>query len=591
VPELSRRRRLAVLGISCFSLLIVGLDDTVVSIALPTIARGLHASVSGLQWVADGYTMVLASLVILGGATADRFGRRRIFRVGLAVFTVASALCSLAPSLGWLIAFRVLQAAGGSMLNPVAVSIISGVFTGRAQRERAIAVWVGMFGLGMALGPTLGGVLVGTVGWQGIFWVNIPVGICAIVLTSLFVPESRAAAPRRPDPVGQVLVIAALSSLVYAIIEGAYTDWRAPVIRALFIAAGAALAVLAAWELRRRDPLIDPRHFRSRSFTAAVLIGISSFADLGGFLFLASIYLQDARGFSAVNAGLRMLPTAAAMAVCPSLAAWLTARTGSARLPLFIGGLALMLSTNMMARLTGSSADTYLLETFGLFGVGMGMINSQITVAAVAGMPPGQAGLASGIASACRQVGQALGVAVAGSLLTAKAHGLTRAAFTLASHSAWHLLFWCASVVVICGLATTRTRARHAKASARRGRPSQQHVPHPDPQDPPHHPSQTLPQPLPQRSPRPRVTQGAPASPESQSVWTPRSLMNMDRGMEPPADPELGAVFPGSKLSRTDGGLRPAVTTRSSVAPGGRCRSGPAGARGRTSRQAPATGS
>lgn len=170
----------------------IGLDDTIVSIALPTMARSLHTSVSGLQWIADGYTMVLASLLIFGGATGDRFGRRRVFRIGLAVFTAASALCSLAPSLGWLITFRVLQAVGGSMLNPIAVSIISGAFTNRTQRSRAIAIWVGMFGLGMAMGPELGGLLVGTVGWRGIFWVNVPVGLAAIVLTTLYVPESRA---------------------------------------------------------------------------------------------------------------------------------------------------------------------------------------------------------------------------------------------------------------------------------------------------------------------------------------------------------------------------------------------------------------
>ena len=181
-----------------------------------------------------------------------------------------------------------------------------------------------------------------------------------------------------------------------------------------------ALVVLAGWEVRRKEPLIDLRYFRSPSFTAAVLIGICAFADLGGFLFLTSIYLQDVRGSSVLQAGLYLLPTAAAMAVCPSVATWLTSKTGGARLPLLIGGLALMFSTNMMSRLTGSSSDTCLLVTFGLFGVGMGMVNSQISVAAVAGMPTGQAGLASGIASASRLLGQALGVAVAGSLLTAR---------------------------------------------------------------------------------------------------------------------------------------------------------------------------
>jgi EmrB/QacA subfamily drug resistance transporter len=512
VPELSRQRRLAVLAISCLSLLMIGLDDTIVSIALPTIARDFHASISGLQWIADGYTLVLASLLIFGGTTADRFGRRRVFQVGLAVFTAASALCSLAPDLRWLIAFRVLQAVGGCMLNPVAVSIISSVFPDKADRARAIAVWVGMFGLGMALGPTVGGVLIAAVGWRGIFWVNVPVGLCGIALTSKFVPESRASDARRPDSIAQGLVVVILGALVYTIIEGAYTDWRAATIQAVFIVACVAVAVLVAWELRRKEPLIELRHFRDRSFIAAVMIGVCAFADLGGFLFLTSLYLQDVRGSTVIHAGLQLLPTAAAMAVCPSLAAWAAARTGSPRLPLLIGGLALMLSTYLMARLGGSTAESQLLLTFGLFGVGMGLVNSQISVAAVAGMPASQAGLASGIASTSRQVGQALGVAVSGSMLTAQAHGVMHRGFILTSPLAWHLLFGCASAVVICGLLTTRARARHAMARTpfRRGRPPAHRVPH--------HPRRAVP-PLPRRTPPPSPSPGTRSGVGGDPVW------------------------------------------------------------------------
>jgi EmrB/QacA subfamily drug resistance transporter len=506
VPEFSRKRRLAVLGISCLSLLMVGLDDTTVSIALPTISRSLNASVSGLQWIADGYTMVLASLLIFGGATGDRFGRRRVFRIGLVAFTVGSALCSLAPSLGWLIACRVLQAVGGSMLNPVAVSIISSVYTDRRQRARAISVWVGMFGIGMALGPVAGGVLVSTVGWRGIFWVNIPVGLCAIALTML-VPESRGPESRKPDWAAQVLVIVILASFVYAIIEGAYTDWRATTIRGLFGVAIVASAVLVVWELRRKDPLIDLRYFRSPTFTAAVAIAVCAFADLGAFLFLTSIYLQEVQGFSVIVAGLHMLPTAVAMAICPSLAAWVTAKTGSVRLPLLIGGLLLMLSTYLMSRFTMTSANDKLLLTFGLFGIGVGMVNSQISVAAVAGMPPGQAGLASGIASASRQVGQALGVAVAGSLLTEKAHGRLHA-FTLASHSVWHLLFWSSFVAVAGGLISRRAPARHAKTGEFRVRSFEERQGGSRP------PGHTQPVILPEPTPEP--------APELESVWIPR---------------------------------------------------------------------
>ena len=435
---------------------IVGLDNTIVNVALPTIARGLSASVSGLQWIVDGYTMVLASLVMLAGATADRFGRRRVFQAGLTVFTVSSALCSVAPSLGWLIAFRVFQAIGGSMLNPVAVSIISSVFQGRAERAWAIGIWISMFGVSMALGPVLGGLLTGTAGWRSIFWVNVPVGLAAIALASRYIPESRSGVQRRPDLVAQLLVIVMLGSLIYAIIEGARTDWREPAIRGLFGLAGVALVVLVLWDLRRKDPLIDPRYFRNLPFTGAVLTGICAFGSLGGFLFLGTLYLQDTRGLSALDAGLHMLPAAAAMAICPLLAARLAASHGL-RVPLTVGGAALTLSMAAMSRLTASSGEFYLIATFMVFGIGLGMVDGQISTAAVSAMPLSQAGLASGIASASRQMGQALGVAISGALLNANLNGPVPTELTSASRPAWLLLTGCGCAVLVLGLTTTRT--------------------------------------------------------------------------------------------------------------------------------------
>src|ERR1700759_1213062 len=227
-PGLSRSRRLLVLGICCFSLLMVGLDTTIVNGALPSIRNELHASVSGLQWTIDAYTLVLASLLMLAGSTADRIGRKRTFRAGLVVFSLGSLLCGPAPSLGSLIAARVLQAIGGSMLNPVAMSIIRNVFDDPRERAQAIGVWGGMIGLSMALGPLVGGALVDSLGWRWVFLVNVPVGLLAVTLTAIFVPESRAPRPRRLDPVGQALVIVALSSLTYAIIEGGHVGFTAP---------------------------------------------------------------------------------------------------------------------------------------------------------------------------------------------------------------------------------------------------------------------------------------------------------------------------------------------------------------------------
>jgi EmrB/QacA subfamily drug resistance transporter len=446
---------MVVLVICCSSLFIVGLDSTIVNVALPAMGRDLHASVAGLQWTLDGYALVLASLLMLSGATADRVGRRRVFQIGLAVFTVGSGLCSLAPGLGWLVAFRMLQAVGGSMLNPVAMSIITNTFSGQAERARAIGIWGGAYGLSMALGPVVGGVLVDSIGWRGTFWVNIPVGIAAIALTARFVPESRAPRPRRPDPGGQALIIVMLGSVTYAIIEGPAYGWRSPVILALFAVAVAALAALLPYEARRAEPVLHPGFFRSAPFAGAVLTAISATAAVGGFLFLATLYLQDARGMSALSAGLHMLPMAAMMAFGAVLSGRILARRG-ARVPMLAAGVGLAAGGVLLSRLTLSSALPTLVVTFVVFGFGGGVVNAPITYTAVSGMPDAQAGVASGIASTSRQIGQSLGVAVTGSILAGNLHGAPlRAGFVPASHAAWLVLAACGGVIFLLGIVTT----------------------------------------------------------------------------------------------------------------------------------------
>jgi len=482
LPELSRRRRLLVLVICSSSLFIVGLDSTIVNIALPAIGRDLRASVAGLQWTVDGYALVLASLLMLSGATADRVGRRRVFQIGLGVFTVGSALCSLAPSLGWLIAFRMLQAVGGSMLNPVAMSIITNTFTDKTERARAIGVWGGAYGVSMALGPVVGGLLVDSIGWRGTFYVNIPVGLTAIALTARFVPESRAPRPRRPDPAGQGLIVVMLGSLTYAIIEGPEFGWRAPVIVTLFAVSAAALAAFVAYEARRAEPVLDPRFFRSAPFAGSVLTAISATAAVGGFLFLSTLYLQDVRTMSAVTAGLHLLPMAAMMALGAVVSSRILARRG-ARLPMLASGVGLAVGGVLLSRLTATSALALLAVAFIVFGIGGGLVNAPITYTAVSGMPVSQAGVASGIASTSRQVGQCLGIAVAGSILAGNLHGgPLQTRFVPASHADWLLLAVMGGVIFVLGLVTTSqwalsTAARTAAALD----PAEHHGPSHDP--------------------------------------------------------------------------------------------------------------
>jgi EmrB/QacA subfamily drug resistance transporter len=452
-----------VLVICCFSLFIVGLDSTIVNVALPSIGRDLHASVAGLQWTIDGYTLVLASLLMLSGATADRVGRRRTFQVGLALFTVGSGLCSLAPGLGWLVAFRMLQAVGGSMLNPVAMSIITNTFTDRAERARALGAWGATFALSVALGPVIGGALVESVGWRGVFWVNIPVGLAAIVLTARFVPESKAPRARRPDPVGQALLIVMLGSLTYAIIEGPADGWHSPEIMSLFAVAVAAVASFVGYEARRTEPVLDPRFFRSAPFAGAVLTAISAFAALGGFLFLATLYLQDVRDMSALDAGLHMVPMAAAMAIGAVVSSRVLARRGG-RLPTVASGAAMAAGGLLLAGITTSWTAPHIIIAFAVFGLGSGAVNAPITQAAVSGMPFAQAGVASGIASTSRQVGTSLGVAITGSILAANLHGPLRAGFVSASHADWLLLTACGAAIFVLGLVTTSHWAQRTAA-------------------------------------------------------------------------------------------------------------------------------
>ncbi|MEU6181690.1 MFS transporter [Streptomyces coeruleorubidus] len=458
MPELSHRRRMLVLAICCMSLLIVSLDNTVLNVALPSMQRDLHASTSGLQWTIDAYTLVLASLLMLAGSTADRIGRKRVFMAGLVVFTLGSVLCSLAPNLEALVAFRMVQAVGGSMLNPVAMSIITNTFTDPRERARAIGAWGAVVGISMAAGPLVGGLLVESVGWRSIFWINLPVGLAALLLTLRFVPESRAGKARRPDPVGQLLVIALFGCLTYAIIEAPSTPLAS--VAPLAVVALAALAGLLWFEPRRTEPLIDLRFFRSAPFSGATVIAVSAFAALGGFLFLSTLYLQNVRGVTALEAGLWMLPMAAPTFLCAPLSGRLVGSRGP-RLPLLIAGCAMTTSGVLFAVFEAETSNSTLFAGYVLFGIGFGFVNAPITNTAVSGMPRAQAGVAAAVASTSRQLGQTLGVAVVGAVLAAGVGASSyREMFVSAARPGWWIIAVCGFAVLALGAVTSGRWAR-----------------------------------------------------------------------------------------------------------------------------------
>jgi EmrB/QacA subfamily drug resistance transporter len=464
MPELSQRRRFLVLAICCASILVVVMDISIVNVALPAMRRDLHAPVSSLQWTVDAYTLVLASFLVLAGSAADRFGRRRIFQIGLAAFGLGSLLCGLAPGIGWLIAARVLQGAGGTMLNPVAMSIVATTFPGRAERARAIGVFGSVSGLSLALGPILGGALVDGLGWRSIFWVNVPIVAAAVVCTALFVPESRAARARRFDPVGQTLVILVLGSVIYAIIESTRLGWTSPVILGLLGVTMLGVLGILGYEPRRADPLLELRLFRSVPFSAAIAMALWALCAFGAFLFVTTLYLQDVRGLSALAAGLCLLPVGLLVVVLSPLTGRLVGGRGP-RLPLVVSGAALALGGGASIWLGPATPLPAVLATYLLFGIALGTVNPPITNSAVSGMPGSMAGVAASLASTGRQTGTALGVAISGTIVgPALARGGT--GFTSAAHGVWWLVLGLGLGIVALGLLSTGRWARDTAGRA-----------------------------------------------------------------------------------------------------------------------------
>jgi EmrB/QacA subfamily drug resistance transporter len=340
------------------------------------------------------------------------------------------------------------------------MSIIANTFIDPPQRARAIGVWGATAGVSLALGPVLGGVLTQAVGWRSVFWVNVPVGLLALVLTTRFVPESRAAHARRADPVGQALVVLVLATLTATLIGAPRRGWHATASVAGFALAAVALLALIVHERRHSQPLIDLRFFRSIPLSAATVVAVLMFASYAGTLFLLTLYLQELRGLEPARAGICLLPTALALLVCSPLSGrWVAA--GRTRAALLTAGLAVAGSGALLLALDAQTSLARLLIALALLGIGMGFVNAPITNASVSGLPRAQAGVAAGLTATSRQIGATLGVALVGSLAGPGARAVHLAA---APRAAWWLVIGAGLSIAVLGIGATGERARRSSA-------------------------------------------------------------------------------------------------------------------------------
>ncbi|MFF4586593.1 MFS transporter [Streptomyces sp. NPDC001388] len=453
---LSARRRWTVLAVCAFSMFLVGVDTTIVNVGLPEIGRGLGVGTRGLEWVVNAYTVVLASLLIVSGALADRFGRRRVFRCGLLVFGLASLACALAPSLGVLVAARAVQGIGASMLSPVALAIVVNAMPDPGERARAIGVWASVFGLSMAAGPVTGGSLIAAFGWRSVFWINAPVVAAALILVAVVVPESRAARPRRLDLPGQVLLTVLLFLIVGVLIEGPRVGWASPAALAAYALLATATAGFVLAERRGEQPLMDLGLFRRPPFATAVLGAMAVFVALNVALLLNTLYFQHTRGWTPLATGLTTLPMAFGATLCAPWSGTLVGRRGP-RLPLILAGGFTAAGGLCLVDLGPDTGVPLILLAHLLIGVGFGFANAPLTNTAVSGLPPSRAGVAGAVTSTARQVGAAVGIATAGGLVA----GAGPAGIAVASRPGWLLVTACGLLLLVAARAS-RPRAAAA---------------------------------------------------------------------------------------------------------------------------------
>jgi EmrB/QacA subfamily drug resistance transporter len=411
-------RRWWTLVAMCFALFMVMLDNTVVNVALPSIQRDLGASISGLEWTVNAYTLAFAVLLVTGGRLGDLFGRRRMFLFGVVTFAASSAFIGFSPSDAWLVTGRAVQGMGAAFMMPATLSIVSNAFPPH-ERGKAIGTWAGISALALAIGPVVGGFLVENVSWQSIFFLNLPVAALAVVVTLLAADESRdETVERTVDVAGVATLTVGLAALVVALVEGNSWGWGSPPILALFAVAAAGLVGFVVVEIRTRVPMVDFTFFRSRSFLGANLVAfVTTFAMLAMFFFLA-LYMQNIKGYSPLQAGVRFLPSTLIIIVAGPIAGRLADRIGPR--PLMTGGLLLAASSLFwQSFLEVDTPYSFLAGSFVLMGLGMGLIMSPMSTAAMNAVDRTKAGVASGILSMSRMVGGTFGVAVLGALVTA----------------------------------------------------------------------------------------------------------------------------------------------------------------------------
>jgi EmrB/QacA subfamily drug resistance transporter len=399
-----------------FGLFMIMLDNTVVNVALPSIERDLHISISELEWIVTAYALVFAALLITGGKLADLFGRRRIFVVGLVIFTLSSLACGLAPNAGFLIGARAVQGVGAALMNPATLSIITATFPPR-QRGMAIGIWAGVSALALAIGPLAGGLIVDNINWNWIFFVNVPVGVAGIVASQIFIKESRDTSHEQSvDAPGLITSGLGLFALTYALIEGNRHGWASAEIVGLFAASAVLLTAFVLVEHRQRLPMLDLSLFRNSSFTGANVVALLVSLGMFGVFFYVSLYIQNVLGYTPTQAGAMFLPMTLLIIVVAPFAGRASDRVGSRWL--MGGGMTLLGISLLFYQRAGVHSNFWtLLPAMIIGGVGMASTMSPMTSAAMGAVPVDKAGVGSGVLNSFRQVGGALGIAAMGAIL------------------------------------------------------------------------------------------------------------------------------------------------------------------------------